>query len=1116
MSSLSGSSNFPPGFRPGARRPSATELAQYPGKPASPPKTALPATPRVRLPTTGATQVYVAPDALQRAVSASDRQRRDPLEGSVLSASSYAASGISSAALAAMQAGAAVANRPSPPPPRSATSSLATAPAAKAQAAEELWRTTTGSRGGSSTVAGSTMGSATHGQQQQHADADEPWNQPVQWNYPDGHQSVARATAPLRVDTARAEPMPPTRTYAGPNSAPSPYDAQQQQQQQQQQQLYQQSYPTKQQLAQLHLQPQESKYWPSSPQSPYPSTPQSPYPPSAAGGDAYYQAPPPPGRGGPVVHNLDETGRVETYDLSYDIYQSYTRPHEEKMRPLGSQNIDPATLAQLTTSGNTDSNPRTGYVVDEDFDRMVQEIVPVTDHPETPSLTIRVWILGTFFCVILAFANQVFSFRTNYFSVTNYVAILLAFPLGKAMAKWMPRYQWRAFGFVMIDTNPGPFTVKEHVLIGIFGSTGAAGVYGTENLITQKVFYGTEIGHLSSILFLLSTSLIGFGVAGTMRRLVIRPRQMLWPSVLPLVSLYSAFFSLSVKALQSSNNASDAASSTGYPSTGRPTKPKKHMSRILVFAIGALGMGVWQLVGPGFLAPMLGYLPLLCWFAPKSNNLLQLWGSPNGGAGILSLTLDWTVVSSNLPMSIPLWSTVNIFVGNLLTMWILAPISDTQGWWGITNLPINTASLQTAKKKVNASELVTNNQLDLAKYKEKGQLFLSPTFAWSYMGSMATFTSAISHTIVWYGKDTVRRIRDWRNDRDSDNDIHCQLIDVYPEVPMLVYVGIFVGMAVVVAVVCQVSAIAMPLWATVLSLAVAVLGTPAIAVVMATTGSMLYLNVVSEFIIGLILPGSPVVMMSFKTLAVTVSQQALILLGDLKLGHYLKIPPRHIWWAQVVSQVLAVFSSYASMLWWLGNPEHEEWMRKHSHEDKLTGIGADWNGNSHAIYYTASLVWGAIGPMRFFFESTYAPLIYGGFALGAVVPVFFKLCHKFVGGIVPWNLIQGPLLFSLSSPGGNQSFTFTSMVVALVFQGWLYRSQPGWWKRYNYVLASSFDVGSAIVSLLIIGVFGSYNVTAPTWFLNPNSEPDPDAYTATYGPSGDWCLYTPQERKLVS
>ena len=52
------------------------------------------------------------------------------------------------------------------------------------------------------------------------------------------------------------------------------------------------------------------------------------------------------------------------------------------------------------------------------------------------------------------------------------VAQLLSFPLGRLWARVVPRV--KIFG---ISLNPGPFTVKEHVLITIMASVGYQSAY---------------------------------------------------------------------------------------------------------------------------------------------------------------------------------------------------------------------------------------------------------------------------------------------------------------------------------------------------------------------------------------------------------------------------------------------------------------------------------------------------------------------------------------------------------------------------------------------------------------------------------------------------------------
>lgn len=61
------------------------------------------------------------------------------------------------------------------------------------------------------------------------------------------------------------------------------------------------------------------------------------------------------------------------------------------------------------------------------------------------------------------------------------------------------------------------------------------------------------------------------------------------------------------------------------------------------------------------------------------------------------------------------------------------------------------------------------------------------------------------------------------------------------------------------------------------------------------------LNIITEYIMGYLYPGRPVANMCFKVYGYISMQQALTFLQDFKLGHYMKIPPRTMFMAQVSS-----------------------------------------------------------------------------------------------------------------------------------------------------------------------------------------------------------------------
>ena len=90
---------------------------------------------------------------------------------------------------------------------------------------------------------------------------------------------------------------------------------------------------------------------------------------------------------------------------------------------------------------------------------------------------------------------------------------------------------------------------------------------------------------------------------------------------------------------------------------------------------------------------------------------------------------------------------------------------------------------------------------------------------------------------------------------------------------------------------------------------------------MAITNQTVGLNVITELIIGYLLPGRPIAVMMFKTWGYVTMLQALGFTSDFKLGHYMKIPPRPMFYCQVVATILAGTVQLCVQAWLFSNIE---------------------------------------------------------------------------------------------------------------------------------------------------------------------------------------------------
>jgi OPT family oligopeptide transporter len=88
-----------------------------------------------------------------------------------------------------------------------------------------------------------------------------------------------------------------------------------------------------------------------------------------------------------------------------------------------------------------------------------------------------------------------------------------------------------------------------------------------------------------------------------------------------------------------------------------------------------------------------------------------------------------------------------------------------------------------------------------------------------------------------------------------------------------------------------------------------------VGMIQAITNQQIGLNVITELIVGYLLPGRPLAMMMFKTWGYITMAQGLTFTSDFKLGHYMKIPPRPMFWCQVVATVVSGTVQLAVQSW---------------------------------------------------------------------------------------------------------------------------------------------------------------------------------------------------------
>ena len=135
-------------------------------------------------------------------------------------------------------------------------------------------------------------------------------------------------------------------------------------------------------------------------------------------------------------------------------------------------------------------------------------VVPETDDPSLPVMTFRAWFLGIASCVLLIFLNTFFTFRTQPLTISAILMQIAVLPIGRFMAATLPTKEYGFLGS-RFTFNPGPFNMKEHVIITIFAncgvSFGGGDAYSIGAITVMKAYYKQSLSFLCALFIVLTT-----------------------------------------------------------------------------------------------------------------------------------------------------------------------------------------------------------------------------------------------------------------------------------------------------------------------------------------------------------------------------------------------------------------------------------------------------------------------------------------------------------------------------------------------------------------------------------------------------------------------------------
>lgn len=787
-----------------------------------------------------------------------------------------------------------------------------------------------------------------------------------------------------------------------------------------------------------------------------------------------------------------------------------------------------------TTETDDEEDDSVGVPIPSDADEdppdnspypQVRASVAPYDNTTLSISTPRMWTLSVLFSILGSSTNLFFSLRYPSVSITPVIALLLVHPLGLLWDLTLKRRDDPPEEFIdgnlsggagastvplneddpVLSSTPrtrlgrlrlwlaqGRWNEKEHACVYVSSNVSFGFAFATDVIVEQTQFYKQDASIIYQLLLTLSTQILGYAFAGLTRRFLVRPSGMIWPSTLMSAAMFT----------------------TLHKEENKPADGWR-ISRWNFFYV------VWTVsflfyFFPGLLMPCLSYFNVLTWFAPKNVVVANLFGVTSG-LGLFPVTFDWAQIAYiGSPLLTPFWAAMNVVGGLVLVMWIIAPIAYYGNWLYSSYMPILSAAVFDNTGKVyDVSKILTKDFVfDREAYQNYSRVFLPITYVLSYGVQFAGLAALLTHTACWHGHDIwtqwTRSLREAKeeskaayqplanepeestNRRPHENgvrqsrslsmsnsgleglmnreDVHNRLMKRYKDAPITWYLITFATMLVVGIFVVEYYPIHLPWYGLLLALGICTILFIPIGIIMAVTNQHSSIYLICQLVCGAVFPGRPVANMVFVTYGYISSSQGIKFAADLKLGHYMKIPPRTLFWVQMVATIISSLTQIGVLNWMFVN---------------VPGICTPEAINGFTcplarVHFNGSILWGVVGPAEFFGpNATYRPLVWC-FLLGAVAPIPLYLYSRNKKKSIV-RKINLPVLFgSLSWIPPATGLNFSVWAVVCYFFNYLIKNRAqAWWAKYTMTLSAALDSGLAFG---IVVVF--FGLIYPGWTKN--------------------------------
>ncbi|KAG1772814.1 OPT oligopeptide transporter protein-domain-containing protein [Suillus occidentalis] len=707
-------------------------------------------------------------------------------------------------------------------------------------------------------------------------------------------------------------------------------------------------------------------------------------------------------------------------------------------------------------------------------------VISVDDDPSLSPWTFRVAFIGLGLSAFGGSLAQIYYFKPQTVGVSSLFLAIISYVIGIAMETCIPR------NGVFRYLNPGPFNKKENAFIVIMSSAAANSALATEVLAVQRLYYNITPSAGSSIFLLFSSQLLGYGIGGLLRGILLYPSKMLYPSVLPLLSMFDAFYRDGIEARR----------------------------RLKVFYFVFTAIFIWEIV-PEWMFPLLTGLSIFCLAAPNNATVSRVFGGSNGneGLGLLSICFDWQYISGGFnPVAIPLKAQLSGFIGYLICMIVFVAVFYNNIWKS-QNFPFLAQLLFYENGTIYNQTLIMNSnfEVDSALVAEQGLPFYAGSYVINLLSTNLALAATFSHLLLW-NKDDLREawawmnmdtLRSWRANFDwkiwthsgkrevpantEDLDPHYREMLKYPDAPNSWYLLTFVLSFIVGLVVIYETNSTLPWWGFSIAIFLAVMCILFCGALYAITGFGISIQPLVQMIAGYLHNGRPMANMFFVlySFARNTVAQAMLLLRDLKIAQYAKLPPRAAFTAQIIGTLLGAVLNYVLMNSIIDSQR----------EILLSVQGTNiWSGQQPQSYNSQAIAWGGLAHELFSSGQRYQWVPFS-YLIGLVAPLPFWIIHRY------WPRLRTDYYYIpiiCANIGwlcvGINSSVLSYFTVAFLCQWWLRTRYPRWFMKYNYLVGAALDGGTQvmvfILSFAVQGAAGESHLFLKWWGANQGGNYD--------------------------